>query len=131
MSDTTMSDWRILRKASTNDVVLARTKWCQSFWCHFKGLMLRRNLPEDEGLLFVYGRTSISQATIHMFFVLFPIAAVWLDDEGRVVDAKLARPWRPFYAPAQPARYLVEARPALLDRVAVGDQLIFDEPANP
>jgi len=47
-----------------------------------------------------------------MFFVFFAIAAVWLDDGGNVVDAKLARPWRPFYKPVKPARYLIEARPA-------------------
>ncbi len=31
-----------------------------------------------------------------MFFVGFPIAAVWLDARGVVVDAKLAKPWRPY-----------------------------------
>ena len=122
-----MSDWRTIRQSSTGDVVLSRAKWCASFLCHLRGLMFRRSLPADEGLLFVYDRQSISGTTIHMFFVFFSIAAIWLDDDGHVVDAKLAKPWRPFYAPAQPARYLIEARPALLERVQVGDQLTFDE----
>jgi uncharacterized protein len=125
-----MSDWRVIRQASTGDEVLARARWCHSFGCHLRGLMLRASLPADEGLLFVYNRQSVSGATIHMFFVFFSIAAVWLDDGGRVVDARLAKPWRPFYAPAQPARYLIEARPALLERVQVGDQLTFDECAG-
>jgi uncharacterized membrane protein (UPF0127 family) len=120
-----MADWRTLTQASTGTVVLARAKWCQSFWCHFWGLQFRRSLPEDEGLLFVFKRESVSQTAIHMFFVFFSIAAVWLDDEGRVVDAKLAKPWRPAYVPAQPARYLIEARPSLLQRVKVGDVLKF------
>ncbi|MEP0762535.1 MAG: DUF192 domain-containing protein [Chloroflexota bacterium] len=124
-----MSQMRVVRRASTGEAVLARARWCQSFWCHFRGLMLRRPLPDDEGLLFVFRRASVSGAAIHMFFVFFPIAAVWLDDEGHVVGTALARPWRPYYAPAQPARYLIEARPALLDRVAVGDQLVFSEQA--
>lgn len=124
-----MSDRRIIRNASTGETVLARVTWCSSFLCHFRGLMLRRHLPDDEGLLFVFRRESISEATIHMFFVFFAIAAVWLDDEGNVVDTRLARPWRPFYAPARPARYLIEARPGLLDRVKVGDKLTFDEPS--
>lgn len=121
-----MADWREIRKAGSDQVVLARAKWCASFWCHFRGLMLRLSLPEDEGLLFVYRKASISQMTIHMFFVFFAIAAVWLDAEGKVVDAKLARPWRPYYAPARPAQYLIEARPGLLDRVRVGDRLTFE-----
>jgi uncharacterized protein len=122
-----MSQWRVLRNASTGDIVLARAKWCQNFWCHFKGLMLRPSLPEDEGLLFVYGRESIMDTAIHMFFCFFPIAAVWLDQDRRVVDAKLAKPWRPWYAPKKRAQYIIEARPGLLDRVKIGDQLTFDE----
>ena len=122
-----MSNRRIIRNASTDEIVLARAKWCKSFWCQFKGLQMQRDLPEDEGLLFDFRRESVATTSIHMFFVFFAIAAVWLDDAGRVVDAKLAKPWRPVYAPAKPARYLIEARPGLLDRVQVGDQLKFDE----
>jgi uncharacterized membrane protein (UPF0127 family) len=122
-----MADWRVIRNAATGQAVLERAQWCQNFWCHFRGLMLRRNLPEGEGLLFAFGRANRSDASIHMFFVFFAIAAVWLDDDGRVVDAKLARPWRPYYVPAKPARYLIEARPSLLERVKVGQQLVFDE----
>lgn len=119
----------MIRSADSGEVVLARAKWCQNFWCHFKGLMLRRSLPEDEGLLFVFGRASVVDTTIHMLFMFFSIAAVWMDNEGRVVDAKLAKPWRPIYAPARPARYMIEARPVVLDRVKVGDHLVFDEKA--
>jgi uncharacterized membrane protein (UPF0127 family) len=122
-----MGDWRVIRQASTGAVVLARARWCHSFWCRGRGLMFRRRLADDEGLLFVNRRATVQAAAIHMFFVFFPIAAVWLDDEGRVITATLARPWRPYYAPAAPARYLIEARPALLERVAVGDQLVFNE----
>lgn len=124
-----MGDWRVIRNAGTGDVVLARTKWCQDFWCHFRGLQFRRGLPEDEGLLFVFKRQGVAETSIHMFFVFFSIAAVWINEEGVVVDARLAKPWRPAYFPAQPARYLIEARPGLLERVAVGDRLSFDEQA--
>lgn len=120
-----MAEWRTLTQASTGTVVLAKAKWCQSFWCHFRGLMLRPTLPEDEGVLFVFRRASVSQTSIHMFFMFFSIAAIWLDDDGRVVDAKLARPWRPAYFPAKPARYLIEAPVSLLDRVKIGDVLKF------
>ncbi len=126
-----MSDWRVIRHAETGRVILPHAKWCKGFWCHLKGLMLRASLPEDEGLLFVYRRTSVMDASIHMLFVFFPIAAVWLDDEGRVVDAKLAKPWRLYYAPTDPARYLLEAAPVVLDRVQVGDRLAFDEQSQP
>jgi uncharacterized membrane protein (UPF0127 family) len=58
-----------------------------------------------------------------MFFVFFPIAAVWLDRDGRVVDARLARPFRPIYVPQAPARDVLEGPPALLESLQVGDKL--------
>ncbi len=107
--------------------VLARVKWCRSFLCRLRGLMFRRGLAPDEGLLLDEGKASVAATAIHMLFVFFPIAAIWLDEAFRVVDARLARPFRPFYAPRAPARYVLEAAPALLDQVAIGDQLYIGE----
>jgi len=122
-----MSQWRILKNAETNKVLLARTKWCVSYWCHFKGLQLVRNLPQDEGLLFVTGSESRAGTAIHMFFMFISIAVVWLDKDGVVVDKTLAKPWRPAYAPQSPAMYYIEANPPLLEQVNIGDKLTFDE----
>ncbi len=122
-----MTRFRTVRNKATGAIILPRAEWCASFWGHFKGLMLRRRLPDDEGLLFVYGHESVSLTSIHMLFMLFPIAVIWMDKDGVVVDTKLAKPWRLSYIPRKPARYFIEARPLLLDRVAVGDQLAFDE----
>lgn len=116
--------WRTLRKED-GTVLLTRLRWCASFWCKFRGLMFRAALPEEEGLLFVYTRPSRMDTTIHMFFMRFPIATVWLDAEGVVVDKVLAKPWRPAYAPQAPAQYFIEASPSLLNRVMIGDRLIF------
>ncbi len=126
-----MSTWYAVCHADSGQVVLARAKWCASYGCRLRGLMFRRRIAEDEGLLFVFPRPTVLDATIHMFFVFFPIAAVWLDGDGRVVDARLAKPWRPFYKPARPARYLIEAHPALLERVRVGERLRFEAEARP
>jgi len=88
--------------------------------------MFRRALPEDEVLLFVERRESVAQTTIHMLFVFFPIAVVWLDGDRRVVDKRLARPFRPYYAPRRPAQYYIEGQPSLLEGVSIGDQLEFE-----
>lgn len=122
--------WRIVRHAQTNEVILRRAKWCASFWCHLRGLQFVLNLPEDQGILFVTGKESISQSAIHMFFMFFSIGVVWLDAEGRVVDKKLAKPWRPMYAPSKPAQYYIEAKPSILEKVAIGDVLNFSESAS-
>ena len=122
-----MTEWRVLRNADTQQVVLARVRLCVSFWCHFRGLQLVPRLPDGEGLLFVTGGESRSNTAIHMFFMLFSIGVVWMDASGRVVDKQYAKPWRPAYAPRSPAQFYVEANPDVLDRVKIGDRLRFDE----
>lgn len=115
---------------TTGETLLEHTLWCASFGCKLRGLMFRKTLPDDEGLLFVEKSSSRVDTAIHMLFMSFPIAAIWLDDDFRVVDKIHAAPWRLVYAPKQPARYTLEANPYLLDRVTVGDELAF-EPSNP
>jgi uncharacterized membrane protein (UPF0127 family) len=105
--------------------VLGRVRRCASYLCRLRGLTFRRRLDENEGLLLVGRRESRVDTAIHMFFVFFTIAAVWLDRHGRVVDAQLARPFRPFYGPRAPARDVLEGLPPLLEKVRIGDQLHF------
>lgn len=100
-----------------------RVRRCESFGCRWRGLMFRRGLDADEALLFVQGSEDRMGAAIHMFFVFFALGVVWLDDDGVVVDAVLAKPFRPFYAPSDPARYFVEGPPSLLSWVSIGERL--------
>ncbi|HLA42301.1 MAG TPA: DUF192 domain-containing protein [Aggregatilineales bacterium] len=117
---------RVIKKKASGEVLLARAQWCASFWCHFRGLMFRPHLDEDEGLLFVHKHAGIVNTTIHMLFMLIPIAVIWLDSDLRVVDKKYAKPWRLAYAPAKAAQYYIEGHPALLERVEVGEILVFE-----
>ncbi len=87
--------------------------------------MLRPPLREDEAYVFVQPRESRSLTTIHMLFVFFPLAVIWLDANKRVVDKVLARPFFPYYAPRQPAQYYLECHPTVLQRVQIGDRLEF------
>jgi uncharacterized membrane protein (UPF0127 family) len=88
--------------------------------------MFRERLDEGEALIIVEARDSRTTASIHMFFVPFSLAVVWINDAGRVVDKVLAEPWRPFYAPREPARYTLETHPEFLEKVVVGDELVFE-----
>ena len=110
-----------------NETLLTRVKWCDTLASRGRGLVLRRSLAPGEGLILVEPRASIAMTSITMLFVNFAIAAIWLDDERRVVHTALARPWRPYYASPRPARYVLEGPPSLLDRVAVGEMLNFEE----
>lgn len=111
---------------NSGDILLTEVHWCSSFVCKLRGLMFRRQLHEGEGLLLVEGFESRTATAIHMLFMAFPIAVVWFDTSFRVVDVKLARPWRLAYVPKSPACYTLESSPDLLAEVKVGDVLIYE-----
>ncbi|NPA93539.1 MAG: DUF192 domain-containing protein, partial [Chloroflexi bacterium] len=79
---------------------------CDTFRCRFLGLMGRRSLARDRGLLFRWPREGRVDTAIHMLFMRFPIAVIWLDAQQRVVDARLARPWVDFLMPQKAAQYV-------------------------
>ncbi len=103
-----------------------RARRCDTFLCRLRGLTFRRSLPPDEGLLFVEPVASRMGTSIHMAFVFFDIGVVWLADDGVVVDAQLAKPFRPYYAPRAAARYYLEATPELLTWVKIGERLTIE-----
>ena len=113
----------MIRNLTSGEIIVQRVEKCDTFWKRGRGLMFHRPLAEDEALLFIEKRESTLDASIHMLFVFFPIAVIWLDAEKRVVDKKLARPFRLYYAPQRAAQYFVEGRPNLLGRVQIGDRL--------
>jgi uncharacterized membrane protein (UPF0127 family) len=120
-------EWVDVRDRRTGLVLVERARWGASFMRRLRGLMFRRPLQAGEALILVEARDSRVSTTIHMFGVSYPIAAVWIDDAGRIVDKALALPWRPYYAPREPARYILEARPEFLERVSIGDEVAFED----
>ena len=83
-----------------------------------RGLLGRKGLHEGEGLLLQ------PASSIHTFFMRFPIDAVFLDDDRRVLKvASGLRPWRA--AAAKRARAVLElgAGEAARAGVAAGDVL--------
>ena len=102
-------------------VVCARCVVADSAWTRTKGLLGRSSLEADEGILLEPG------GSIHMFFMRFPIDAVFLDRELRVlrVTADL-KPWR--MASKRGAKAVLELPAGRCARVgiAVGDRLVLD-----
>jgi uncharacterized membrane protein (UPF0127 family) len=114
-----------LRRQDGTELPL-RARLCDTFLCRLRGLTFRRSWPEDEGLLFVESVESRVATSIHMFFVFFSIGVVWLAADGTVMDAKLAKPFRPYYASRAPAKYYLEGTPALLSWVQIGERLTIE-----
>lgn len=97
--------------------------YCDTFFSRFRGLMFRRELAEREGLLLVESSESRVNSSIHMLFMNFDIAVVWLNTQLQVVDVQLCKRWRPSYIPAKPAQFTLETRVEYLPEFHIGDQL--------
>ena len=115
----------MLVNQTTSETLACQVTRCDTFGRRLRGLMFRRSLKSDEAYLFVFYSESVVAASVHTFFVFYPISLVWLDAHQRVVDLCLAKPFRPYYAPRRAAQTLIEGTPDLLDRVRVGDRLAF------
>lgn len=118
-----MTDKIYLVQNSAATLPVLRARWCDSFTSRLRGFTFRENIAPDEGLILVEARESRVDTSIHMLFVWTDLAVFWLDNDLRVVDKTLAKAWRPFYAPRQPARYTLETAPTRLEDFQIGDQL--------
>jgi len=96
---------------------------CVSFLSRLRGLMFYRDLSPDEGVLLVMREDSIVSSSVHMFFMRFDIAVIWLNTEALVVDTVLAKRWHPAYFPCKPAKYVLETHPSRLLDFRVGDKI--------
>ncbi len=115
-----------LRNKSNPAIKPIKVQWCESFLSKLRGYTFRHSLSWDEGLLLVERRDSRVNTSIHMMFVWTDLTVVWIDSYNLVVDTVLAKSWRSFYAPAQPARYILEIHPGRFGEFKAGDIVDFD-----
>ena len=114
-----------VHKVSSQDEVL-NLKVCDTFFSKFRGLMLAKELPQDGGIMIVEKGESKVNTSIHMMFMNYDITVLWLNKEMVVVDKVLAKRWKLYYGPKEPAQYILEIHASRYDDFAVGDQLIAE-----
>ena len=102
-----------------------RIKYCDTFLTQLRGMTFRPRLGRDEGLVLVGMRDSRIDSSIHMLFVNFDLAVMWINSEMQVVDKVLARSWRPAYFSKKPAKFVLEVHPERWDEFQVGDRVVF------
>jgi uncharacterized protein len=106
-------------------IIPIRADYCTGFMDRFRGLMFRKTLAEHEGLLLVYPVESRVNSAIHMFFMNFDITTIWINSNNCVVDVCQALRWKPFYAPCEPACYVLETHVSQLNNFQPGDMVSF------
>jgi len=81
-------------------------EYCDTFWKKFRGLMFSK----PKNLIFILDKETRFGATIHMFFVFFPIDVYWLDQNKKIIDKSInLKPFR-IAIPKGKAKYVVELK---------------------
>jgi uncharacterized membrane protein (UPF0127 family) len=104
-----------------------RVKYCDTFLTQLRGFTFRSDLAKNEGLVLVGRRDSRVDSSIHMFFVSFDLAVIWINSDMQVVDKILAQSWKPAFFSKQPAKYVLEVHPDRWEEFQVGDRVQFKD----
>ncbi|HUF54426.1 MAG TPA: DUF192 domain-containing protein [Dehalococcoidia bacterium] len=107
--------------ASKGTVVAEELAVARSFRSRFRGLMLRKALADDAGLLIE------PSASVHTAFMRFPIDVIFLDRDLNVV--KVAENLRPYRLAFSKGHSCLELAAGGARRTAIeqGDMLVVDD----
>ena len=89
--------------------------------------MLSQEKEFDFALVFEWDRLGQLDRSLHMMFVPYPIAVLFLDEKKRVVDKAVLNPWQLNYTPRQPCQYVIELPVLTGKKVKLGDVLGWKE----
>jgi uncharacterized membrane protein (UPF0127 family) len=107
------------------EVLCERCLVAATFWTRLRGLLGRKGLPENEGVLFRPG------GSVHTLFMRFPIDVVFLDADHAVLKIVPGlRPWR--FASARRTKRTLELAAGVCAKagLAAGQRLVL-VPAMP
>ena len=107
---------------TTGEVLALDLQLGTHWWQRLRGLMFRRSLRDGEGLWIAHC------SSIHMMFVPFPLDAVFLDRELRVVKvARSVRPWIGLAVGGRGSHGVIEVASGAAASVLPGHQVEFRE----
>jgi len=121
-----------IKNLTRKKVLVRKTETASSIWGKARGLMFRKDIPKDSGLLMVF--ESERKHEIWMFCMRFPIDIIFIDSGKRIVGishsakpmGKNPRTWR-IYRPSETCKYVLEVNAGLAGRTGTekGDLLEF------
>ena len=92
---------------------------------HQIGLMFRQEMPEHEGMLFVF--ETAKQQCFWMKNTVLPLTAAFLDDAGRIVNlASMTPRSTQSHCSARPVRYVLELQQVWFEKrkIKAGDRVL-------
>lgn len=117
-------------EASSGEEVRVRAEIADEADEQARGLMNRKRLGEERGMLFVY--TEEREMSFWMKDTFIPLSIAYIDSEGRIVDIQDMKPLDdkpPSYVSAKPAQYALEVNKGFFDErgVKVRDEVQLPE----
>lgn len=97
---------------------------------HARGLMFRRSLKDDRGMLFIFGEDDYR--SFWMKNTMIPLDIIYLNRERQIVDMHLSVPPCcgdpcPAYVSKFPARYVLELKGGMAEKLnlKIGDKIFL------
>ncbi|HET7272404.1 MAG TPA: DUF192 domain-containing protein, partial [Rubrobacter sp.] len=120
-AETTTSDLRTLViDTSGGKKVEVRVEVADNVAEQEKGLMYRKSLGEDRGMLFVY--PAERELSYWMRNTYIPLSIAYIDSEGRIVDILDMKPLDdnpPHYTSSEPVQYALEVNKGFFEKEGV------------
>jgi uncharacterized protein len=122
----------MVRIMTANDTVHLSVEIAETLEQQRIGLMERRSLPADEGMLFVYTEPQPGTASFFMFRTRIPLDIAFVDASGRLVAIRQMEPctspvaaWCERYGPGVPYIAALEVNSGYFEArgVEVGDRV--------
>jgi len=114
---------KTLLLTNTRSKVIITTQVAKTFFPKLYGLMFRKEIAPNSGLILSENSESILNTSIHMLFMNFDIAAIWISKDWVVVDKCLAKKWHLAYVSHIPAMHVLELPAFQFNNFLVGDKL--------
>jgi len=106
-------------------LIASKVDLAKNYYEKVLGLMFRRSIPQDYALLFMFDKPGV--VGIHMLFMRFPIAAIFLDEDKKIVATAVLKPWIGFKQ-IKEVQYLIEMNRNTIEKygLKIGDVINFD-----
>ncbi len=105
--------------------VATRIEHATSVVSMMRGLMFRRDIPDDYAMIFVFSKPGA--VSVHMLFMRFPIDVIFLNQDKIIIDVARLDPWVG-HRRVRGVAYFIEMNAGTLERYGLvcGSRLVFD-----
>ncbi len=100
-----------------------KCRFANNPWKKLRGLMFEDEKNFNYALIFEFPRETKIGSSLHMIFVFFPVKAVFLNKEKKVIDIVKMDPFNPNYTPKKAAKYVVEMPIKKANKIKEGDKI--------